>query len=354
MWRRLVGHLLAATLLLLTPSFVWAADLPVVVVATAGTAPRPGLVEALQIQLAGRAVIKAGPSLAERDLGARTKRASELVGADRTSLVIWVERVPAQEGAQPSFLLHLVGDREGHVLVVVQRSETDDEAGLDRTLALKVAEVFDAIATAPVAAAMARELSPEKANGARAATPPEAGDEAAPPPHFSFVGEVGGWGATGTGTASAQGGVVFGLGARLRYDAFVGELAATGRVVSELETIDSNGRVDASEGAFGASLRLAGIAGIAALGGLVEVGGRVLDATGETPGGEVGTGSTVVPYIAVGPDATFSLTPFLALRADVGVEVSLRHHRFTVNETPILDLGVIRGFASGGFVFSVP
>jgi len=169
-----------------------------------------------------------------------------------------------------------------------------------------------------------------------------------------FVADIGGWGATGSGTAGVQGAVAFGVGARLHAVAFVGELVATGRVATSLEHADRSGRVEADEGAFGAAIRLAGAWSIVALGAEAGAGGRVVRATGETPSGAKGDGETIVPYLSLAPQATFALTSFMGLRASVGVEVALRRHRFAVNDAPVLDLGTARGVAAGSFVFAAP
>jgi hypothetical protein len=125
-------------------------------------------------------------------------------------------------------------------------------------------------------------------------------------------------------------------------------------VPSALDAEDEPGRVETSEGSIGACLGLAGVVGIFAFGGELVAGTRIVEAMGETIAGEIGEGMTVIPYLAVGPAATFLIASFVALRVDVGVEVSLKHHRFLVDEQPVLDMGIVRGFAGGSFVFSTP
>jgi hypothetical protein len=140
----------------------------------------------------------------------------------------------------------------------------------------------------------------------------------------------------------------------MRADAFVGDLVATGRVATTLSHDEPRGSVEVDEGAAGAALRLAGSWSFVALGGELGVGGRIMSATGQTPIGREGDGDAVIPYLALLPQATFSLTSFMELRVSIGVEVALRHHRFLVNDSPILDVGTARGVATGTFVFSGP
>jgi hypothetical protein len=314
----------------------------VVVTAAGADVARHGLVEALRIQLAEQAYISEAPALEGTTLADRTDRAAALLDANAAKLVVWVEREP--DSTPPAYLLHIVGGRDGRVLVLVTRVDASDDLALDRALSLKVAEVFDAVMLDRPAVATARQL----------VAPPEPPKKPEPSTGVGFVGDISGWAATGSGTAPPQAGIAFSAGARLRTGAFVGELAALGRIVSELDAEDENGSVEATEGGFGAALRLGGTASIVTLGGEIDVGGRVIDATGHTPGGRIGSDFTVVPFVAALPQATFAITSFLGIRVGVGVEVALRRHRFAVNEIPVLDLGTVRGAASAGFVFSAP
>lgn len=343
--RRGVGWLVGVSWALAAVVASAAEPAAVVVASAAGEHARAGLVEALRIQLTGRAQIRDGAMLSGPSLSSRTEAASALVGVDHTRLVVWVER-PAHPPEDDVFLLHVVGDRQGRVLVLVHRVESPDDGGLDRALALKVAEVFDAVVLAPPVVALST-LVAQPAVRAQAPVPSTEGQT-----RWGFAGDIGGWGATGTGTAPAQGGVAFGAAARLRYGALLAELAAVGRAVTTLEAESEAGSVAASEGAVGGALRLAGTVSVVALGGELGFGARIVDATGTTPGGKSGSDSTLVPYVNLLPQATFALSELIALRASVGVEVSLKHHRFAVNEAPVLDLGRVRGTLSGGFVFS--
>jgi hypothetical protein len=346
--RRLAVRVLVAVLLAMIAAPARAGDLPLVIMLVDEVEAQPQLLDALRIQLAGRAEVRSMADTSDPALVPKSRVAGSVLAATGARLVIWMEP-PTNDAEKTTTLLHLVGDQEGRVLVLVHAIESQDLATAHRALALKVAEVFDTLETSRAAAVALALQKPVR-------RPPEKPAATAPPtaPRFAFVGDLGGWGATGTGTAPIQGAVVFGAGARMRVDAFVGDLAATGRVATTLSHDDQTGRVEVDEGAAGAALRLAGSWSVIALGGELGVGGRVMSATGQTPVGREGEGDTVIPYLALLPQATFSLTSFMELRASIGVEVALRRHRFLVNDSPVLDVGTARGVASGSFVFSGP
>lgn len=346
---KLALRVLVAVLLATIVTPARAEELPLVIMLVDEVEAQPQLLDALRIQLAGKAQVRSQADTSDPALISKSHVASSVLAATGARLVIWMDP-PASDAEKTTTLLHLVGDQEGRVLVLVHPIESQDLATAHRALALKVAEVFETLETSR-AAAMA--LAIQRPVGAPPKEQPAATEDA-PAPSFAFVGDLGGWGATGTGTAPIQGGVVFGAGARMRAGAFVGDLVAAGRVATTLSHDDQNGSVDVDEGAVGGALRLAGVWSIVALGGEVGVGGRIMSATGETPLGREGEGDTVVPYLTLMPQATFRLTGFMELRASVGVEVALRRHRFLVNDTPILDVGTARGVATGAFVFSAP
>lgn len=336
---------LASLLLVLVLSSAAYAELPrVLVVAPAAHPPPAGLADALRIQLAGRAEVKDSIALEGDSLVSNTESATKLVRDNAARLVVW-----AEAATEPGvYLLHIVGDREGRALVVVFRLASEDGVALERALALKVAEVFDAVELEVAERAMAVQV---------VAPPPT---KPAPPPaeehdtRLSFVADLGGWGATGAGTAGWQGGVGFGVGLRLRHGALLGDFTARGRVASSLHAENEHGMVDADEAGFGGAVGLAAVVDFVAIGGLVAFGGRVIQAVGETPRGKVGEGTSILPDLFVGPQAIFLIAPFVGIGVHAGVDVTLRHHRFLVNEMPVLDPGTVRGMFGANVVFSVP
>jgi hypothetical protein len=347
--RRVVLFLVSLALLSIAPS-ARANDLPLVIMLVDEVEAQPQLLDALRIQLAGRAQVRSQADTSDPAIVTKSQTASAVLGATGARLVIWME--PAKtESAPDATLLHLVGDREGRVLVLVHTVEAGEQASTHRALALKVAEIFDLLETVRAEAiARAIQTEPPKAPAPAASEAVQRGDATT----LHFVGDIGGWGATGTGTAPPQGAVSFGAGGRLRHESLVADLVLTGRVATTLEHSDPNGAVEADEGAFGTALRVAGAWSVVALGAEAGIGGRALAASGESPRGRHGAGDTVVPYLALAPQATFALTSFMELRATIGAEIALRRHRFLVNDVAILDVGTVRGVASGSFVFVAP
>jgi hypothetical protein len=346
---RLATRVLLAVLLAMIAAPARAEDLPLVIMLVDEVEAQPQLLDALRIQLAGRAQVRSQADTSDPALVSKSRVASSVLATTGARLVIWMDP-PTKDAEKSTTLLHLVGDQEGRVLVLVHAIESQDLAAAHRALALKVAEVFDTL-EAGRGAAIALAVQ-QLARGAPKKQAEQTEETSVP--RLAFVGDLGGWGATGTASAPIQGAVVFGAGARLRAEAFVGDLVATGRVATILSHGGSTGSVDVDEGAVGAAVRLAGTWSVVALGGELGVGGRIMSATGQTPVGREGEGDTVIPYLALLPQATFSLTSFMELRASIGVEVALRRHRFLVNDSPVLDVGTARGVATGAFVFSGP
>jgi hypothetical protein len=352
--RLLAAGLAVLAVLVLDARPLGAAEAIVLVAGVETEPPPPPLLEALAIQLAGRARVRPSAAPVAGTFAARTEAATAALSGEGGKIVVWVERTVDPAIGEVA-LLHVVGDRAGQALVVVRRVEAGEGLGVYRALALKVAEVLDAIEGEPETA-IVRQVAEPAPPKSPAPKPPPPVEPAAPSegPRFAFVGDVGGWAATGTGTAPAQGGVIFGAGGRLAYGAFRGELAAQGRLTSALDYQDEAGSVHASEGAVGSALRMAGVWEFLALGAEVGAGGRILSATGETPLGKQGSGQTVLPFVTTIPQAAFRIAGFLEIRVGFGVEIALRRHRFAVNDVPLLDLGTARGAGSAAFVFVAP
>src|SRR5689334_3025797 len=92
--RAILAPLLAAAALLAAGS-ARAQQSRVLVLGSNGTPPRPGFVEALRIQLVGRAAVEAGAALDELTLGDRSDEAAQIVESRGASAAVWMEPVPA-------------------------------------------------------------------------------------------------------------------------------------------------------------------------------------------------------------------------------------------------------------------
>jgi hypothetical protein len=88
--------------------------------------------------------------------------------------------------------------------------------------------------------------------------------------------------------------------------------------------------------------------GVLAIGGFAQGGARLLHASGTTARGAAGSAQRAAPMIALGPELRLIATPWLALRAAAGVDVTLATRRFALNGTSVVDVGGARGTAEVG------
>jgi hypothetical protein len=305
----------------------------------AGPAPS-GFVEALSIQLSGTAGIDIGAALSGA-LPEKVAAVQPLLARGGAPVGIWLERSAGQDGAT-EFLVYVASRREDRVLVQVVRLPGPDSAETDRALALKVREVLDAVLAA----------GPERALTAPpvARSVPRAPEAAATPGAITELALVGS--SAGNGSGEEQLGGVAGAGVRLRGASWQLELAGRAAALGGTEVRARERHVETRELILAPTLRALIASRWAAAGAHASGGVRIVSASGRAPDGQTGDATKLLPIVMIGPEARAVLGQAVALRAAMGIELTLRRQRFAVRGDPLLDAGSLRGVAEVGLVLA--
>jgi hypothetical protein len=319
------------------------ADRGVLVLGTAAQPARDGLVEAVQIQLAGIQPVAIGGPLSAATPELRQREAVTLVARERALVAVWCE--PAGEREHCGFACR--AGRRVHVEVLQLTS--GDRRQHDRTVALMVRSLVES--------SCAHRAALPRRDGADAQPPPPqpaAEVAGAPDVGGAVLFEAGGFGATGAGSAGVQAGGLFGVGARLELGAWAGELIAHVRPASALTAKGERGEVSATEVGAGGSLRmLHGWPGVA-VGVGVGAGARLLAVDGTGSSGERGEAHPAVPVVRFGPELRWVATDWLELRLAGTLEIATVRVELSGNGETLLDLGRARGVSELTLVATVP
>jgi len=314
--------------------------------------PPERFVELLGIQLSGIAEVTLGAALHGDNLPAKVEAAVDLADQSDATLAVWVERGASLEGSKIEFVLHVVGRREGRLMVEVFRLPARDGPALDRTLALKVGEVLDDILTP--------EATPDTAPPGSIETWVGPVEREPPPPTVTKPSESGGWmievGARGFGgidAPNASVGAVLAGGAQFPLAGFDAEAYLALGVDSGADESTDDGAVATNELTGAAGARLLAPVGRVSLGAQLEAGARWVDADGETPFGTTGSERVLVPSVIAALEARLPLRSNFAARAAAGIEYSPTRVALTVNQQPVVDLGRVRAVAQLSLVFSM-
>lgn len=129
---------------------------PLVLIVETRDAPAlPGLPAQVQLH-AGRPVTVS--TLQQPELGSMTfaERASEIVSEQDASIVVWVAAVEGGDATQRTLLVFAAGRWPGRALIELVRLDANTPPGeVERTVALKVAGLFDTLTTAtPIGTAL--------------------------------------------------------------------------------------------------------------------------------------------------------------------------------------------------------
>jgi hypothetical protein len=315
------------------------AQASVVVLRPAGTPEQPGLIQALRIQLADAAPVVDGGELAASSLPERIAEAGQRSRQAQARLAIWVE--PAQPGqagqgdpAAP-WLLYLVGQRDGRVLVDVVQVPEGTAPDVERSLALKVREAHDALRAAEPQAAL---LASEPAAAAQAPRQPWGFRLALGPAAAALDGSAAGqWG------LSLQLGTDLHLGGRGREPGRVSlHAAAQLRWFAAAEVGSAAGNVALDEldpGLWLAALYRGGRFGVGLSTGLLA---RRIHVLAEASGGERGEARELVWSVPIALELQLTLLAQLALRLAPGLEINLDPENFAIAGVPVIELGRIR------------
>lgn len=299
-----------------------------------GAPERPGLLGALNVQLAGVGSARAGGELEPGPLAQRVRAASRAAREQDALLSMWVEPDAPHDGEQ-QFLLYLVGPREGRALFQVMRLPDGADADVDRSLALKVREVFERVEHESTSNALAVGIAPP---------PPPPGDPGVRRYGASVsVGVL--WAPSLTehepsmagleaavGAIAMTGQLIFGVGARvvLPAPALVERAGHRIEIVERSYLLDATTHYRVERWQFG---------------GRLGAGIRVQDVAGTTSEETRRSLSLSSAAGRIGPLARYELLGRLAVEAWLGLELSGPPHRFDINDTEVARNGLLRPFA---------
>ncbi len=318
---------------------------------TSESTPEPErFVELLGIQLSRIATVEVGPAIIDGHLSEKVEMAVDEVDAREATVAVWIERGDKRKGKRIEFVLHIVGRRQGRLMVEVFRLPAREGPDLDRTLALKVGEVLDK---------MLVPLEPEPSvtwvdPTATERLPPVEPKPKLEPPGLRFLAEVGVRGSAGLDAPEAAAGVYLAVGVRRPVADFIGEVYVSGGIDSGANTVVPEGTVDTDEIVAAVGARLLSPIGRLHLGAQLEVGLRFITADGVTPRGREGSESVLLPVVLGSLEARWLLRSSFVLRAAAGVEYSPDRLSLTVNSEPVVDLGRVRPVAQLAVVFLIP
>ncbi len=334
----MITHLLVAWLALL-PMSPNVGKARIIVLSSSSAPDQAGFVDILRIQLIGTGSVEVGPAMIAGTVAERVAHAGEIVDRSEATLAVWIERGPAIAGSGTDHILYVVGPRHDRALVEVFRLPVAAGPAIDRALALKVHEVLDGVL------ASRAERAPAWL-GARV--------ESRAPRKLSLLAEIGVGLAAGLGSPANQGGprLAAGLHTRLEGLALAGFAAI--QFVDGFAISSRVGEVVTSELPIALGLRLTSTPGRLSWGGQLELGLRIVDATGTTPFGAKGSVRNLIPTTMLGATVALPLRSGVELRALAGVEIALLHLHLAVNEVAVLDLGRFRPVGQLNLVITIP
>ncbi len=322
-----------------------------VLVLISESTPEPErFVELLGIQLSRIATVEVGPAIIDGNLPDKVEMAVDEADAREATVAVWIERGGKRKGKKIEFILHIVGRRQGRLMVEVFRLPARDGPDLDRTLALKVGEVLDKMLV-PL------EPEPSVAWVDPTATERSPTVEPAPKPRpagLRFLAEVGARGSAGLDAPETAAGVYLAVGVRRPVADFLGEAYVSGGIDSGANTTTPEGTVDTDEIVTAVGVRLLSPVGGVHLGAQLEVALRFVTADGITPRGRTGSESVLLPAVLGSLEARWPLRSSFELRAAAGVEYSPNRLSLTVNSEPVVDLGRVRPVVQLALVFLIP
>ncbi|MDH5674563.1 MAG: hypothetical protein OEZ06_20720 [Myxococcales bacterium] len=329
--------------------------------------PRPGLVHALRIQLAGAAELSVRQAPEGLGLSARVQAAGALAEREQVLLVVWVEApapapavapeaggesaeaapedsVDAAQDAEADSeaVLYMVGRKQGRAMLEVVRVPGGGGPALERSLALKVREGYDAVLRAA-------EAAPDA--GLLLQPPPPPAEAEAPAPTaggFGALWRVGAEWATLPSRGAGQFAIALGAGPTLAISPALRLSVELGIAYAPSIIFDTSGRqLEFSELSPSLTLLLAGRRGPWAFGGGMVVAPSLALAEGRlrTAAGAVearAQATEAVPSIAALGALERKLDGGLWLRLSLGPELRLRRQHFAVRGDQLADLGRLR------------
>jgi hypothetical protein len=315
------------------------ADPPrVIVVRVRDEPPVDAFVAALRLQIGSAASVEIGPVVDAATLRARMEAAARVGEASDVALVVWVEYGEPTNDSDVDVVLYAVERDPNRALVGIASVPHADRPEDHRVLALKVGHLLDLL--------LEDDASGERLERAFAGGPR--------PSPFALVVELGAAGAVGAGSVGPQIGLAGGVGLSFRSDDLALELVATIRWMSTLDARNSAGSLRLGEIDAGVSARGLSAWGWFRAGVDLELGARVIDASGRAADGRTDSLVRVVPVLSGGLEARARPFANFEVRAVAGVALALVEQRFSLVEVPIANLGRARPFAGLSLIVSVP
>ena len=297
----------------------------VLLVPTPQGAPAAGLEHALRIQLSGIAEVSLhAVPVQGASVGERVRRAGALAAREGALLVAWVDPPLDRPDGTREVVIYAVGRREGRAVLEVVRVPGRAGPDVDRTLALKLREVVDALLEARDA-------------GQDALLVP-----AAPPPAIAAVGQVGVQVVVIADTDLGQWGALGELGVQTELSGL--QLRAGGglALAPSVEVERAGQRVRFSELAPQLSASASVRAGALAIGLGTGVVLGVVQAEGLAAGGERGDRRFTLPSVRALLVAELDLTARVGVALALGVDARFQRQRLEVAGEPLADLGQLR------------
>lgn len=299
----------------------------IVIVETRGTPSLPALVSQVATQTGPRASVQI---VAARDADPMTfgTRASSLVASGEATVVVWM--APVDRG----FLVFAAGGWPGRALIELIQVDADlGAAELERTVALKIAGLLDAV--------LAPRVSAGAILGIRDSTRPawriEIDALVAREPHQRGL----------DGRVAVAASRAWSYGAWSVAPVLAGYWQPTG-------TIEGlRGRASITE--LGAALALEATRERAPLQLFARprLTAAVLDARGTSGDGRRGHARLVAPHAGVEAGIRYAVSDRLWLGVVIGGDVALIHHELLVDDETIVDVGQIRAHVGAGFTMSL-
>lgn len=312
----------------------------------------PRFVEQLGIHLAEIAVVEPGAVVVGSTLPDKVASAAHAVDAANATLAVWIERGAPQRDDQLEYVLHIVGRREGRLLVEVLRLSAREGPDIDRALALKVGEVLDrALRDERGGAAIAEWIGGDAASDRPHSEVPRVAASF----HRRWLTELDVRGGGALDAPSGQLGVAIAGGVRWQRHDLAAELVGSAGFDAGLDADGAGGeRVATDEISVAIAGRLLARIDRLWLGAALAGGARFVDAEGTTPLGAVGSEWITVPTVTAGADARWPIAPALEARVAAGLEWSPDRVTLTVNEQPVVNLGRVRAVGELSLVFLIP
>ena len=289
-----------------------------------GEMPVAGLAEVLRIQLGTGGSVELGELLVGTDLIQRAAEASTALRRADAAMVLWVERRPSTPETELALVAVL---REGgRTLVATVKAPAEDQAAIERALAVKAVDLLRGPATTCAPSDVSSSSS-------------------VPGPGRLGLGLWGSWPGAGIG---ARGGLSGEAGWRFGQT-WAGEVFAGARVVSTAVVDDGPGQLAVGEGDVLAGARLLHQGDLVSLGLGLALETWVL--RHQTPDSGVKWNMVLAP--AASAEVRVRLGGRIEARAALGAALPLDGPRLNVQGQRVLDYGHVRPAADLALLFAL-